>query len=630
MSNTTDNTEPIRENSATPHPKTRGLLGCLKKCLISGVLMLLLGTLLFFTFGINYRSLQISKETTYVTGPLRADGKRIDYFRACEELLYPAEMKTENNGYRLLIEYFGDLEANNRGTYENDTYTECDPIILEQYHTQICEKLGLDPKIPPKCDIPLEKWCVNYFLSDRIRKSADKEEEENELFAVWVRLEKDCWTLDDYPYMKDWLDNVDQPLTIVEQAVRKPVFCIPMLRLDDSPHYWFEARSCCRNIATTLQIRANYRLGMGDIDGAIDDKISILRLGRAIGQGTLIDFLLGKGIESSGWAIPVEGNPDYPVSDEQWTRLQREMDALPQPPNRAETFECEHFLYLDYFQDVLSGTVAPDFGITNPTVLQFLSRLVDPNIVLREFNRWYEKHITDLNISDSEEEETFWKKDQSRLWNPLTYLTVRGRSEVFCDYLINSSDLERLYRGTGEIQNRYQCAEHLTRLTIALRRYELEHGTLPDGNWRVAILPYLGEKGEEYFQCPDTRLNKGETTYMLLRSENGNTPKSFFLVEVKTPQKWDEGLGLIEIPDNNQETRKENGFSLKAIEDCITDCQIIRRNGSVQRKRWLEFSDARLDETSDETSAECPVDVVEETQGTAYEEADNENQDSGQ
>jgi len=41
------------------------------------------------------KPLRISKETTYVTGPLKSDGRQIDYFARIEQETYPANMASD-------------------------------------------------------------------------------------------------------------------------------------------------------------------------------------------------------------------------------------------------------------------------------------------------------------------------------------------------------------------------------------------------------------------------------------------------------------------------------------------------------------------------------------------------------
>ena len=88
------------ENTPPAVPQKRW--SCLAKLavIVLAFLLLLLGWLGLSVMMVP--PLIISKETTYVTGPLTADGQ-IDYFKALEERTYPPEMKTDDNGYRIFV-----------------------------------------------------------------------------------------------------------------------------------------------------------------------------------------------------------------------------------------------------------------------------------------------------------------------------------------------------------------------------------------------------------------------------------------------------------------------------------------------------------------------------------------------
>ncbi len=73
------------------------------------------------------RALRISKETTYITEPLKSDGQQVDYFAALQKATYPANIATDENGYRLILRHLG------KGL-------ETEPW----YFVQECEELGLD------------------------------------------------------------------------------------------------------------------------------------------------------------------------------------------------------------------------------------------------------------------------------------------------------------------------------------------------------------------------------------------------------------------------------------------------------------------------------------------------------
>jgi hypothetical protein len=85
-----------------------------------------------FYFGyVRNVPLQIAAETTHLTEPLTSDGTRVDYFAASEQMIYPPEMATEENGYRMIVEALGVVED-----------------ISPEDARQIYEKLGLDPETP--------------------------------------------------------------------------------------------------------------------------------------------------------------------------------------------------------------------------------------------------------------------------------------------------------------------------------------------------------------------------------------------------------------------------------------------------------------------------------------------------
>ena len=115
-----------------------------------------------------------------------------------------------------------------------------------------------------------------------------------------------------------------------------------------------------------------------------------------------------------------------------------------------------------------------------------------------------------------------------------------------------------------EAWRRIECLENMQRLTFALLLYEKEHGTLPDGDWREAVKPYLGENAELYFRCPSHRVVdaegkwrelEGTTTYAMVSNVPNLTssPNQVLLVEVLQPQKLGEGDGRIPFEQANFE-----------------------------------------------------------------------------
>ena len=95
----------IRMNNPDDEKKPRKI-GCLTYCV---VIVIMIGVLVWFNIFRPGPPLRISKETTYITEPLTADGRYVDYFAALQKDFHPPEMQTDANGYRVVFRALGDF-----------------------------------------------------------------------------------------------------------------------------------------------------------------------------------------------------------------------------------------------------------------------------------------------------------------------------------------------------------------------------------------------------------------------------------------------------------------------------------------------------------------------------------------
>jgi hypothetical protein len=132
-------------------------------------------------------------------------------------------------------------------------------------------------------------------------------------------------------------------------------------------------------------------------------------------------------------------------------------------------------------------------------------------------------------------------------WNPLPLLFVHSRTKRLVDSY--SALFIPALQAAREAERRLECASNMQRLTLALLLYEKDHGNMPEGDWREAIRPYLGDNADRYFQCPTHGLAEGETNYAMIGgvSNESPTPNQILLVEVFQPQKLGEGDGRIPL-----------------------------------------------------------------------------------
>jgi hypothetical protein len=459
-----------------------------------------------------------------------------------EELYYPPEMKTDDNGYRMIVRACGTPLSREKQVYNPKT-KELDTIKLdpEPFRLQSYEKLGLDPN-----EKPTLKLGSVYSYLDKYNKehpSADGKQVHNYQFD-----RQPFWTLDDYPMLKDWLDENTAGLDLLGEAVRKPVFRIPFTRENENSSAAeclldLEMVQLTRDWARAASARARYRLGIGDIDGAIDDIVTIHHLGRHAGQqGMLMSWLVGIAFDGMGYAIGIGSNPEFPPTKEQIERLVAELNTLPPHWTLSDVIEAERLYGLGSYQDIYWAN-SPLFpgGPLPGTLYPYMSWTLDINIVLERANKVYDVLIGKSMTLDGKDLEEIIPKPS---WNPLQLLTASGRTNRFVDQM--TALLIPAMQASREAFKRIECTDNMQRLTLALLLYEKDHGTLPEGDWREAVKPYLGDHAEKYFRCPShPKLAEGETAYVMIGGVPNPiaSPNQILLVEVLQPQKLGEGDG---------------------------------------------------------------------------------------
>lgn len=430
--------------------------------------------------------LRIAKETTWLTEPLTADGKYVDYLKAWEERNYPPEMRTDENGYRLIVRSLGDL------TYMN-----------EMQRAQTYEKLGLDPRTPPT--LPLEtpgSFHDNYV-------TAHPELDIKNVYNTWNA----PWTFETLPMMREWLEKNNPALDLIAEAAHKPVFCVPATsdREDGSTFFLLYGFRKTKDFADALQARANYRAGTADIDGTIEDTIALCRLGRfTAGSGVLFHQILGDLIANAALFIPLTGVSGESPTVEQLRRLAAEMDALPEYPPTEKVLENERLFLLSYFQE--GAKFRLDLRNGEPS----LFAATDWNVATREVNRGF-----DLLAAGG----TYVAPAPNA--NPLMRWAVRQRSLTLAAAVFQQE--ASVFARSKEMRQQTDCMMRLRRLALALLIYEKEHGRLPNDNWRQAIRPLLGDDPDRYFRCPACSSTENVSTYALVRRG------PLLLVELATP-----------------------------------------------------------------------------------------------
>ena len=253
--------------------------------------------------------LRISEETTYITEPLKSDGKQVDYFAALQQATYPANIATDENGYRLIVRALGKS-----------------PGAEPAHFAAICQQLGLAPEsIRPEVTyrdphdfltVYVDGEEFDKTLLDRVRP--EKRSRRKLVEMLEDKLARP-WTVGDLPMMAAWLEENGPALDLMVRAVRQPTFHVPMVREHEDAPLDGAAMSdlnYLRSFVHGLSARANNRIATGDIEGAVGDIIACKRLGRHIAQGaTTLEMLLillyerEHGTLPPAWSVGADGKP---------------------------------------------------------------------------------------------------------------------------------------------------------------------------------------------------------------------------------------------------------------------------------------------------------------------------------
>ncbi len=513
--------------------------------------LLLTAVVVFTSFGAGDEPLRIAHETTYATGPLKSDGKQVDFFIAWEQATYPQEIATDANGYRMIVTHLG-----------------ISPKYTNVESAELCQKLGLDATEIAD-DMTLEE---PYTFLERYVKSKDfdpaavgvevpmVQSGHSDEYKTGDSLESQYvdkatgalserfsrpWTLDDLPMMDAWLTANGPALDVIVAAVRKPLFHIPNVRKSGDDSLEYANRTAVhetRSFGRALSARAYYRIGIGDIDGAIDDIVACGQLGRHVSRnGAIVDLLVGLAIEGIALEIGIAGSPEHAPTKQQLQRLRDELNDLPPRGDLGDALLLARLGSLDVIQSLAyrHKTLAdvPFEFQTQPHVdlESVIASGVDWNAVARKINVNFDRFAVSDNV-------------QTPALPGATIISRRVRSQYLADS--HWAAISPAIKSTHNAIQRLRCSYRMHQITLAMLAYQSDHGSLPPEytvdstgdplhSWRVLLLPYLGQQelfdkirlnerwdsqynrqfhGEAVpcYQCPSAELLQGQTTYAVV------------------------------------------------------------------------------------------------------------------
>ncbi len=525
----------------------------------------------------------ITQEVDYKRGEI------LDYhfaFNAAQdERLSPAE----ENGWRLILQALGpraleQVALANEVPWEEFPTNEKSKEWFEGTWTFLCEKFNLDPREKPTMFDRLYFW--DYLAKNGLKGDEEPNEEEHgfyyengERFPAKIggsdaleALAGRPWTAEEYPAAARAIEEYADLFDVFARAARSPrLGCwhivpeakdggfICMLLLDVQ---------FTRDIARLCQIRACYRVGMGDISGAIDDVETATLFGRALLEsecGCLVERLVGLACLGIATGVPIFENPDVAPTQEEIARLVElrsslfRNGAMEEYANRAlsgESFVFGEGAYADYLASRRLGV--PAWKLTEPDQ--------GPDSLLEAAACWFFLDAPPVNDAKSHKIfKEYYKKalehgpdviedeaSRANIWKFMTSSPERNNALYAACLLIPAVEA-----ANGAFK-RNECVLKISTITSAITAYRAEHGTLPPAftvdasgkplqSWRVLILPYLGADAKalydkinldepwdseanaafhsqvpDVFRCPSaTDMKEGETIYSVLLGDEG-------------------------------------------------------------------------------------------------------------
>ncbi|HEY4330199.1 MAG TPA: hypothetical protein VGN88_10725 [Phycisphaerae bacterium] len=250
------------------------MIFCSMAAAVLGLGMMVMGQGVAGSGGSAKLPFTVSKETTGITGPLRADGT-VDYVAALNEK-YGKGVTPENNGFVKWLEVVG--------TGENVIPAKLKPEFL---------KLCGAKEMPDGAEV----WEGYGLYMTHRKRTADPG-------PAWDEIEtaaRGIWRSEEHPDLAAFLKEREALLTKVAQAVTRSKWWMPRVSSDGQTVVGTLVPSLAisRDVGYTLCSRAILRGTTGDVNGFLADVATVRWLARGVGSGpTLIERLVAVALES--------------------------------------------------------------------------------------------------------------------------------------------------------------------------------------------------------------------------------------------------------------------------------------------------------------------------------------------
>ena len=436
----------------------------------SAVLVVVTG-LLMFRRG-NSPEIIVSRETTFLEGPIDADGY-VDYVAALNAKM-AEDVTPKNNAVVLLARALGPAK------------------IPESIRREFFAKL----------EIPVPPQQGAYFLQGH-EFAKGKAGKDPQTYAVALKTEikkggEAPWSRKELPKLAAWLRENEKPLAIVIQATGRHAWYCPIVLPGDGGGTLLDlplpVTKECSGFAKALAARSMLAVREGRVDDAQSDLLACRRLARLVVQGhSLIHFLVGTAIETRAFKAETAALQTDRMTAKQLADYQQALEKLQPLKSPAEKFNFGERLHvLDVVVKMAKGTLNHGDEDSDANPLEdmvgksLLSLVYDWNIVLKTINDRFDRAYAIvrqprfiLRKKAMDDHESFLEEREVEIKQVThkSFSSSAERSRAFGHILCSIYDAA-LFQ-TSASYDRAVTRLQLTVIAVALERYRKAHGRFP-------------------------------------------------------------------------------------------------------------------------------------------------------
>jgi hypothetical protein len=416
--------------------------------------------------------IRISKETTYLTEPLDADGY-VDYLEALNR--ESSRGVTPENNFEVVVRRFLGGEA-----------------IDQSVRAQYFRRLGV-------AETRIRRGSVYYqnlkaFVESRPR---DKDGEVT-AFRDFSAARTRPWSRRDYPLIADWLDQNSAALDAIADGSRRPRSYTPYLApLGESgrqlPNLFAPCLDERRDLAWAFSARAMHRLNAGNVPSAWSDLEAVHRIARHTASGALdVDAITARAIEVVACRGDVTVLEFGGLNSSHAKNYESELRSLaPLSPVERIFDRYERFKFLEAVA-LYARESTPHGAVFGPVLVEMvmISKVIDWSSLLQWGNKQIDQYCSTVRMNDPMKQRRSWqaivdqfRREQNKagtannqLWGLFVRTFRTDAAETGFGLLLTPQIFEAM-------QGSHQRAEtwlRLTRLAFLLTAYRLDHRQSPD------------------------------------------------------------------------------------------------------------------------------------------------------